>query len=89
MTGVRHGRSTLKKAMNKPISLLPCPFCGGRVRFNHNVWLEPDGIWCESCHCLIRFPRIEHSKKDRFEATMSAMADAWNRRDVKNDNDEK
>ena len=60
--------------------LEPCPLCGGEVRFNFNLALEPDGITCMECRYVLRFTRISHRGKDTFEVTMQRLAEAWNRR---------
>lgn len=60
--------------------LKPCPFCGGEVRYNYNLDLEPDGITCMKCSYILRFTRISHRGKDTFGATMQRLAEAWNRR---------
>ncbi len=67
------------------IDLKPCPFCGGEVIFNSNVCMEPDGIWCSSCKAVVRFRRIRVESDEKFERTMMAIANAWNRR-VTNEN---
>ncbi len=58
----------------------PCPFCGGDVRFNYNLDLEPDGIACMKCSYILRFTRISHKGKDAFGVTMQRLTEAWNRR---------
>lgn len=63
------------------IDLKPCPHCGGRVRFNHNAELLPDGIFCPNCHMLVRFTTIQADRKDKFEVVMDRIAGAWNRRE--------
>ena len=62
------------------INLKPCPFCGGKVGFNHNVELIPDGVVCQKCKIVVRYMRIKMKSKDNFEVPMKQMAEAWNRR---------
>lgn len=58
-----------------------CPFCGSAVQFSHDLWGEPDGIWCGHCHMMVRFSRIKTEKGETFGDTMKRMAKVWNRRD--------
>ena len=60
--------------------LKPCPFCGGAVRFIHNIEMEPDGIICDRCKIVTRFMRIKVNNGERFGVVMSKMAEAWNKR---------
>lgn len=60
--------------------LKPCPFCGGKVDFNYNIELEPDGIICNNCKTVLRFMRVRHKKNDPYGVVMDRMAEIWNRR---------
>ncbi len=60
--------------------LKPCPHCGGKVKFNHNAELIPDGIFCPNCHMMVRFTTIHANRGDKFEVIMDELAEAWNRR---------
>lgn len=64
------------------IKLDLCPFCGGKVRFNHNIWGEPEAIRCDHCHYVLRYSRIKVERGEPFAIAMEKMADAWNRRTV-------
>lgn len=61
--------------------LKPCPFCGGKVWFNVNIDLEPDGIRCARCKYILRYPSIRVEKStEPFSVVMDKMANEWNRR---------
>lgn len=60
--------------------LKPCPFCGGKVKFNHNIELVPDGIYCPACRMLVRYYGIRAKKNEVFGVIMDEIAEAWNRR---------
>lgn len=60
--------------------LKPCPFCGGKVDFNHNIAGVPDGIRCMGCRTILRYLRIKHQNSKPFGIVMDEMAEAWNRR---------
>lgn len=62
------------------VTLKPCPFCGSAVRINHDLWGEPDGIWCGKCHMFVRWPRIRVEKGETFGNTMERIAKVWNGR---------
>ena len=59
--------------------LKPCPFCGGKVQYNIDLWLEPIGVFCPACHAVIRFTRIRMGNRTAG-AAMDEIKDAWNRR---------
>lgn len=71
---------TEKNGTNDLTRLKPCPFCGGPVRYNYNLDLDPDGIACHNCHIVVRFPRVHVREHDKYGAALVAMAEAWNRR---------
>lgn len=61
--------------------LKPCPFCGGKVEFNFNIELEPDGVRCARCKYILRYPSIRVKKStEPFSVVMDKMADKWNTR---------
>lgn len=62
--------------------LKPCPFCGSEVQINFNIDFEPDGIRCDECHMIVRYPRIKPKAREPFGACMDAMAERWNRREA-------
>ena len=62
------------------IKLKPCPFCGGKVNFNHNAELIPDGVVCQRCKMIVRYMRIKTRAKEQFSVPMEQIAEAWNRR---------
>ena len=61
--------------------LKPCPFCGGKVNYTHNMELIPDGIACMHCWTVTRFIRIRPKKRETFGETMKKMSEIWNRRE--------
>ncbi len=61
--------------------LKPCPFCGKKVRFNYNMGFEMDGIWCSTCHMMVKYPRIHMKPKETFGEYEARMAEVWNRRE--------
>lgn len=60
--------------------LKPCPFCGKKAVINFNAEFEPDGIRCDACHIIVRYPRIKVKSGEPFIVCMEQMAEAWNRR---------
>lgn len=60
--------------------LKSCPFCGGKVRMNHNIELVPDGIYCPTCHMKVNYTRELMKNKEQYGAVMARIAEAWNRR---------
>lgn len=63
------------------IKLKPCPFCGGKVDFNYNMNLEPDGIRCMKCRYVLKYMRIRVEKStEPYRIVMNKMATEWNRR---------
>ena len=61
--------------------LKPCPFCGGKVNISYDIELEPNGIWCPTCHSFMKYPNIKaKSKKETFGETIAKFEAAWNRR---------
>lgn len=63
------------------IELRECPFCGSAVKFGHDIWGEPNGIWCGHCHMMVQFSRIKVERGETFGDTMKRMAKLWNRRE--------
>lgn len=61
--------------------LKPCPFCAGKVKYNYNMDLEPDGITCMRCRYILRFIRDKAKPHEQFGEIMAKMAEVWNRRD--------
>ena len=72
---MREGSRSLKK-----MGLKPCPFCGGKVRFMYDLWGDPTGIWCDDCHSLTTFSRLQAKRGEKFGDVMDRMTKAWNRR---------
>ena len=63
------------------MELKPCPFCGGKVDFNYNVELEPNGIHCIRCHMHAVFYRVKPARpREIYERVLNDYAEAWNRR---------
>lgn len=61
--------------------LKPCPLCGGKVDFNYNIELEPDGIFCRQCRTLTRFMGKPALKRhEPFGVAMDWIKERWNRR---------
>ena len=61
--------------------LKPCPFCGGKVDFNYNMELIPDGIRCLKCWYVIRYMKMpKTTQTTKFSEIMKPMAERWNRR---------
>ena len=60
--------------------LKPCPFCGGDVRYNINIDMEPDGIYCLHCHVMLRFQKVKLRDRDKMGVAMEKMEEVWNRR---------
>ncbi len=68
------------RTMENKLALKPCPLCNSRVNYNFNSDFEPDGVACQNCHYILRFMRIKHQKGTTCEATLTKIAEAWNRR---------
>jgi hypothetical protein len=61
--------------------LKKCPFCGNNVRYNINMDMEPDGIWCGYCKMLVRFTRVKAIQRgENFGDVQTRIAEQWNRR---------
>lgn len=61
--------------------LRPCPFCGKNVRYNINMEMEPDGVWCGTCKMLVKYTRVMPIQKgETFGDVHKRIAEAWNRR---------
>lgn len=67
--------------------LKPCPFCGGDVKYNFNIELEPDGIYCLHCHVMLKFPKVISRNCENMGVAMEKMAEVWNRRAEKKINE--
>ena len=61
--------------------LKPCPFCGGKVGYAHDIEMIPYGVTCMRCHMVVRFTRIEAKKREPFGIVMDKIANAWNQRE--------
>ena len=72
---------------NIMIELKKCPFCGGAVRFNHAPTGEPTSVWCNQCHALTIFSRVDTNHTRPFGEIMDEIVEAWNRRAEQTDND--
>ena len=55
------------------IELRECPFCGSEVQFSHDIWGEPNGIWCGHGHMMVQFSRIKVERGETFGDTMKEM----------------
>lgn len=60
--------------------LKPCPFCGGKVTYNHDISAEIVGIYCQKCKAHVKFIGIRPKMTDTFGKTMEQYAEKWNRR---------
>ena len=60
--------------------LKPCPFCGHDVRFAYDVYMMPNGIWCDNCHMVARWARIRANDEDTAGVLMDQYSEAWNKR---------
>lgn len=61
--------------------LKKCPLCGNNVRYNINMDMEPDGIWCGYCKMLVRFTRVKAIQRgENFGDVKMRIAEQWNRR---------
>lgn len=64
------------------IELRPCPFCGGKVHYNYNINLEPDGVTCAHCMMIVRFARVKPIQKgESYGDVQKRIADCWNKRE--------
>lgn len=62
--------------------LKPCPFCGDDVRYNINMEMEPDGVYCRKCKALIRFTCVKPIQKgENFGDVCKRIAERWNKRE--------
>ena len=62
-------------------NLKPCPFCGGKVKINYDINLEPFGVYCHSCRMLAKFNGIKPiGNGEAFGRYMEDLTEAWNRR---------
>ena len=66
--------------VEKMIDLKPCPFCGGKPRFIHDIDGTPSGIHCK-CGALVRFVFMPKYVGETFGATQTRIAERWNRRE--------
>ena len=62
------------------VELKPCPHCGGKVDYNFDLKLMPDGVKCRRCKMIVHYYGIKYKSTDRFEVPMSQIAELWNRR---------
>lgn len=60
------------------LELKPCPFCGGRVDYWHDIELNPVGVQCHTCKMFVRMSGMKQGKV--FGDTMARIAERWNRR---------
>lgn len=61
--------------------LKPCPFCGKDVQYNISMEMEPIGVYCKTCHAVIRFTRVKPIQKgENFGDVYKRIAERWNRR---------
>lgn len=60
--------------------LKPCPFCGNVVHLNYNIEMEPDGVYCPTCHMIARFTQIRVRGGEYFCVAIDKIVEAWNRR---------
>lgn len=80
------GKSAEHAVVSKDIDffgLLPCPFCGGEVRWCGEDPKEPHGcdqISCPTCEINIDCHSDSVSNAGDFEMAKPAMAQVWNRR---------
>ena len=59
--------------------LKPCPFCGGRVRWNFNIEFGINSIMCPGCKAMVQW-RIPEREKDSMGEIMGRWMEKWNRR---------
>lgn len=57
------------------MTLKPCPFCGGEVRF---APMKPSSVWCPYCDTETAFPAPLNTRN--IAAHETHTANAWNRR---------
>lgn len=63
--------------------LKPCPFCGGQVKFVHDMNSEIIGIRCPDCKSMTKFYGLPTPKKsETFGETMNRWAGKWNQREA-------
>ena len=68
------------RILEKNEKLKPCPFCGGKVGYNYNIELKPDGIHCLNCKMIVRFSGIKMNPKETYGELQARFAEKWNRR---------
>ena len=62
--------------------LKPCPFCGNKVDYNHDLNMEPHGVWCKHCKMIVRFTRVKAIQRgETFGDVERRIAERWNRRE--------
>ena len=65
--------------------LKPCPFCGNKVVYGHNLDGIPHGVYCRNCHMRAQWSNIIRMRKTTAGQVAEQIADKWNRR-VSNEN---
>lgn len=62
-------------------NLKPCPFCGGTVKWVHDLDGAVSGLRCPECKGFFRWPRIKtNGNHEPFGVAMDKIAEIWNRR---------
>lgn len=62
------------------IDLLPCPICGGKVRYSFDLDGIPNYINCPTCHMYVKYSNLNINRNARVGIAMAKMAERWNRR---------
>ena len=61
--------------------LKPCPFCGNRKPImSWDIEGEPNGIYCNYCKAMVKFPITAASEKETYGETLDKWAEKWNDR---------
>ena len=59
--------------------LRPCPFCGHGVRWNWNLDFGIEGIHCQGCKAIVKWP-VQEGQRETIGEIQKRWAAKWNRR---------
>ena len=65
------------------VGLKPCPFCGNtRPTVAHDLEGEINGIFCNRCKLLAKFPIEAESRRETMGETLEKWKTKWNSREA-------